>query len=122
MPTQDGNSLEAKINGLGMMEGNQILSASTFLPVTASKQNWVDSESRLATGAQQPFALGARQSTVGSALFTLSGKAVADVLTGTIVAGATVTTATKGAFVRVDVTTDDGTVAGAYYVQLFVIT
>ena len=61
-------------------------------------------------------------STVGGALFNLSGKSVVDILTSTIVTGASVTTATSGAFVRVDVTTDDGTVAGSYYLQLFVIT
>lgn len=121
MGTESAESLNAKILALGMIVGNQVL-GSDKNATTPSQQMYVDSDSRLQTGSQQPFALGARQSTVGAALFTLSGKAVTDVLTGTIVAGASVTTATKGAFVRVDVTTDDGTVAGSYYVELFTIT
>lgn len=119
--TESNESLNSKILALGLIVGNQVL-ASTKLPTTASTQLWVDTDSRLASGIQQPFALGATQSTVGSALFTLNGKSVSDVLTGTIVSGASVTTATKGAFIRVDVGTDDGTVAGSYYIELFTIT
>ncbi len=123
MPTQDGNSLDAKIAALGIKVGNQVLNSSTNLPTTASRQNWIDSDSRLGAGIQQPFALGATQSTSTSPLFTLSGKAVADVLTTTLVTGASVTTATKAGFVRVDVTSDDDTLTGgSYYLQLFTIT
>lgn len=122
MGTQSNDSLEAKINALGLVIGNQVLATGTLLPSTASRQVWVDSDSRLAAGTQQPFAMGATQSTVGGALFTLNGKSVSDILTSTIVTGASVTTATKGAFVRVDVGTDDGTVVGSYYLELFTIT
>lgn len=119
--TEDNNSLKARIEAIGMITGNQVLGSDKNAS-TPSRQMWVDSDSRLQTGMQQPFALGAAQSTAGDALFTLSGKAVANILTGTIVAGSSVTTATKGAFARVDVTTDDGTVAGSYYIELFTIT
>lgn len=122
MGTEDNNSLKARIEALGLKIGNEVLESSTGLTTTPSRQNWIDENGRLGAGLQQPFALGARQSTVGSALFSLSGKSVSDILTGTIVSGASVTTATKGAFVRVDVTTDDGTVAGSYYLELFTIT
>lgn len=122
MSTQDNNSLEAKINALGLIIGNQVL-ASTGLPTTPSRQNWIDSDSRFAAGTQQPFALGAAQSTVTSPLFTLSGKAVTDILVNSLVTGASVTTATKAGFVRVDITSDDNTfVAGSYYLELFTIT
>lgn len=119
--TESNDSLRARIDAIGMIVGNQVL-ASTGLPTTASRQLWVDSESRLASGLQQPFALGAAQSTITSPLFTISGKAQADVLTNTLVAGASVTTATKGAFVRVDVTDDNSIVVGSYYLELFTIT
>ena len=120
--TQDNNSLEAKINALGMIVGNQI-PGSDLNAVTSSRQLWVDSDSRLASGIKQPFALGASQSTVTSPLFTISGKAEADVLTNTLVAGASVTTATKAHFVRVSVTDDNSVVtAGDYYIELFTIT
>lgn len=124
MSTQDNNSLEAKINALGLIVGNQILGApSNPVPTTASRQLWVDSDSRLGAGLQQPFALGATQSTSTSPLFTLSGKAVADVLTNTLVTGASVTTATKAGFVRVNVTSDDDTLTGgSYYLEIFTIT
>lgn len=122
MATQDNNSLETKINQIGLKVGNEI-QASTGLTITGTKQLYADSDGKLATAAQQPFALGATQSTSTSALFTLSGKAVADVLTNTLVAGASVTTATKAGFVRVDVTSDDNTLAGgSYYLELFTIT
>lgn len=120
--TEGNESLKARIEAIGLKIGNEVLESSNGIITTSSRQAWIDENSRLAAGIQQPFALGARQSTVGGALFTLSGKAVADVLTGTVVAGASVTTVTKGAFARVDVTTDDGTVAGSYYIELFTIT
>lgn len=122
MGTEDNNSLKARIEALGLKIGNEVLESDTGLATTASRQLWVDDSKKLAAGLKQPFALGARQSTVGNALFSLAGKSVTDILTGTIVSGASVTTATKGAFVRVDVTTDDGTVAGSYYIELFSIT
>ncbi len=122
MPTEDGNSLAAKIRAVGMYIGNQVLDA-VGLPVTASKQLWVDFESRLQSGAQQPFAVGAAQSTITSPLFNLSGKATPGILTSTIVQGSDVTTATKANFVRVDLSEDSGLVpAGSYYIELFTIT
>lgn len=120
--TEGNEGLKARIEAVGLKIGNEVLESSTGITTTPSRQNWIDSSGRFAAGAQQPFALGATQSTVGGALLTLSGKSVTDVLTSTIVSGASVTTATKGAFLRVDVTTDDGTVAGSYYLELFTIT
>lgn len=121
MSTQDNNSLEAKINALGMIVSNQVL-ASTGSPTTASRQMWVDSDSRLASGTKQPFALGASQSTVTSPMFTISGISTGGLLTTTLVTGADVTTATKHSFVRVDVTDDNGVVSGSAYLELFTLT
>lgn len=123
MSTQGNDSLEAMIRALGLIVGNQVSAQTTRLPVTASQQMWVDSNSNLAVGTQQPFAMGAAQSTITSDLMLLSGKATTGILTNTLVAGADVTTATKALFVRVNVTDDNSVVtAGDYYIQLFTIT
>ncbi len=121
MSTESAESLNAKILALGMIVGNQVL-GSDKNATSPNSQMWADSDSRLKTGIQQPFALGAMQSTVTAALFKLSGISVGGVLTDTLVAGADVTTATKGAFVRVDVTDDNSVVVGSYYIELFTIT
>lgn len=120
--TEDNNSLKDRIEALGLVLSNQVL-GSDKNATTPSRQLWVDSDSRLASGIKQPFALGATQSTITDALFTISGKASTDVLTQTLVGGASVTTATKALFVRVSVTDDNSVVtAGDYYLQLFTIT
>ena len=121
MSTQDNNSLEARINAVGMFVGNQVL-ASTGSPTTASRQLWVDSESRLSSGLSQPFALGANQSTITSELITLAGKATTDVMTTTVVAGASFTTLTKGGAIRVYVSDDNSVLtAGYYYIPLYTL-
>jgi hypothetical protein len=122
MATEDNNSLRARIDAVGMMTGNQVLDATTKAPVTASRQNWIDSDSRFASGTQQPFALGASQSTVTSPLFTLSGKSAGGILTQTLVAGSDVTTATKAHFIRIDLTDDNGVATGSFYLEAFTIT
>lgn len=62
------------------------------------------------------------QSTVTAPVLKLSGTAVADVLTQSLVTGASVTTATKALFVRVSVTdSNEAVAAGNYYLQLFTI-
>lgn len=122
MGTESNDSLRARIDAVGMMVGNQVLDSSTKAAVSPSIQTWVDSDSRMAGGTKQPFALGAQQSTVTSPLFTLSGKSSPGILTQTLVDGAAVTTATKAHFVRVDVTDDNGVVTGSFYLELFTIT
>lgn len=120
--TEDNNSLKARIEALGLVIGNQILGADKNAS-TPSRQTWIDSDSRLAAGIQQPFALGAAQSTITSAILTLSGKASSGILTNTLVLGSDVTTATKAGFLRVDLTDDNSVVtAGSYYLELFTIT
>lgn len=123
MSTQSNDSLEAKIDSSGARIGSQVIVASTKLPTTASQQLWIDLDSRKAAGTQQPFALGAGQSTITSSLLTLSGKGTSGVLTTTLVTGADVTTATKAGFVRVTISDDNSVLtAGDYYLQLFTIT
>ena len=63
------------------------------------------------------------QSTVAAAVLKFSGSALAGTLTQSLVTGASVTTATKALFVRVDVTdSNEAVTAGSYYLQLFTIT
>lgn len=117
MSTESNDSLKARIEALGIKVGNEVLGTDNLVS-TPSANLITDSAGKLALQT----ASSARQSTLTGPMFTLAGKAVADVLVNTIVAGASVTTATKGAFVRVDLTTDDGTVTGSYYLELFTIT
>lgn len=86
---------------------------------TTSPQAKVDS----AISSSSVAALGARQSTAAGPALFIAGHATADVLTETLVSGASVTTATKAAFVRVNVKDDNSVVtAGNYYLELFTIT
>lgn len=63
------------------------------------------------------------QSTVTAPVLKLSGSALAGILTQTLVAGASVTTATKALFARVRVEDANEVVtAGDYYIELFTIT
>lgn len=123
MSEQGLAGLEARINALGLITGNQILDNSNAKnPVSANLQLWAGTNGGLTAGIQQPFALGAAQSTITAALFSLSGRSQGGVLTQTIVNGADVTTATKAHFVRVDVTDDNSVVVGSFYLELFTIT
>lgn len=115
--TQDNNSLEALINAKGLKVGNEVLGTDSLV-TTPSANLTTDSSGKLAVVTT----VSARQSTATSALFSISGKAVADVLTNTLVTGASVSTATKAGFVRVDVTSDDNTLTGgSYYLELFTL-
>ncbi len=119
--TEDGNSLKARIEAIGLKIGNEVLESSTDLTTTPSRQSWIDSAGRLAAGIQQPFALGATQSTITSPLFKLAGISQGGILTQTLVNGADVTTVTKAHFARVDVTDDNSVVVGSFYIELFTI-
>ena len=63
------------------------------------------------------------QDDVSEEMLRFTGQAAADVLTQTLVAGASVTTATKAGFIRVNVQ-DEGNVMtdGDYYLEVFTIT
>lgn len=116
--TQDNNSLEAKINTIGLKVGNEVLGTDSLV-TTPSANLTTDTNGKLAVITT----LASRQSTVTLPAFSIAGKAVTDVLTNTLVTGASVTTATKAGFVRVNVTSDDDTLTGgSYYIELFTIT
>lgn len=86
---------------------------------TTSPDAKVHSNVSSATVAAGHFA----QSTSTGPLLKLSGTAVADVLTQSLVTGASVTTATKALFARVSVTdSNEAVTAGDYYIQLYTIT
>ena len=62
------------------------------------------------------------QSTSTGPVMKLSGTALDNVLTQSLVTGASVTTATKALFVRVEVSdSNEAVTAGSYYLQLFTI-
>lgn len=120
MATPPIDSLQDLINRKGLNTGNDVLT-STGAPATASVPLYVDANKKLQAQAI-PFALPLTAASTTAALLDFTGTATADVLTQTIVAGATVTTATEACFVRVNLT-DLGDVQtdGAYYIQLFTI-
>lgn len=137
MGTQDNTSLETLIKQKGLNVGNEVLTAAGVK--TAGKYHLAtDSESKLIETSATTGALAhAHQSSTTGALpalkitqadtseeaIRITGSATADVLTETLVAGATVTTATKAGFIRVNIQ-DDGNVMtdGNYYIQVYTIT
>lgn len=99
---------------------------------------WDDSNDRLGIGITSPTGkvhinqssttaaiptLHLEQDDVSEEVFRFTGGATADVLTQTLVAGASVTTATKAAFIRVNIQ-DEGNVItdGNYYIEAFTLT
>lgn len=117
MSTESNDSLKAEID-LGVMKvGNQVRTATGF-PVAASTTLTTDSNSLLQALAALPIV----QPTATAELLTVNAKSTAGVLTTTLVNGSDVTTATKGAFLRVNLTDANGNVtAGGYYLELFTI-
>ena len=136
MATEPIDSLRDLINAKGLKAGNKILNSSGA--VTGSGYQLAsDSNGELAiadatTGtlvhAQQSSTTGAvpplrvEQADVSEEMARFKGSATADVLTQTIVAGASVTTATKAGFIRVHITdTGDVMTDGYYYLEVFTL-
>lgn len=123
MSTQSNDSLEAKINALGLKVGNQVLSA-TGVAATASVPMYIDSDSRLAQGAI-PFAVPITPSASTAKFLSLTGAATSDVMTTNVVVDGAggATTFTKKAYIKITIT-DTGGVAtnGDYYIQVGTLT
>ena len=118
MSTQDNNSLEAVINAGKMKAGNPVLNSSGAVAATQVSQLTTDSSGNLQVTTHLPIV----GETTTSKLFEFTGTATADVLTQTLVAGATVTTATKAGFIRVGITDAGGVMTnGSYYLEVFTI-
>lgn len=136
MATEPIDSLRDLINKKGLNAGNKVLNASGVV-TGANYQLASDSNGELAianatTGtlihAQQSSTTGAvsplrvEQADVSEEMIKFTGSATADVLTQTLVAGASVSTATKAGFIRVHITdTGDVMTDGYYYLEVFTL-
>ena len=128
MSTQGNDSLEAKINAVGRILGNQVVTPSSLVVGTASTPLYVDSNSQVAQG-NIPFAttmagvvVSGIVSTALSAL-NITGASELDnvdrLMIGQLVAGAQVTTFTKTGFIRVNIVDSSGLVTdGEHYIQI----
>lgn len=123
MATPPLDSVVAMINAKGLNVGNQVLDASGA-SVTASKPLYVDSTSKLASGAI-PHSVPITPSTSTTTFLNLTGSATADVMTTNFVVDGTngATTFTKKGYVKISVT-DSGAVGtnGDYYIQIGTLT
>ena len=144
MPTPPIESLDAKINALGLKVGNIVLgsdgtegTASTLLyvdsskklaqgsAVTASSPAYVDSSSALQAGPM-PFAiaLSAGANDSGLSTWNIHGRATGsadELMHLNLVAGANAT-ATIGGYVRTTITDDGGVITdGAYYIPFYTL-
>lgn len=124
MSTQDNNSLEAKINAIGLKVGNDVL-ASTGLPTTASQLLFVNANKQLAQG-DLPFTvpLAAGVTDTSFAAMSVKGQATGtanDLMHLTLVAGANAT-ATIAGYYRLTVTDSAGViVTGDYYAPFYTL-
>lgn len=139
MATPGGDSLQALIREATLRDSGtagSVLFLDGNLKLAQDNSNlfWDDSNNRLGVGTSAPTgkvhanqnsatgaipALHLEQDDVSEEFVRFTGQAAADVLTQTIVAGASVTTATSQGFLRVNVQ-DEGNVLtdGNYYIQL----
>ena len=120
-PTSD--SLKKEIDEGKMKVGNEVL-AATGLATGASSIPYIDSSNKLAVGPI-PFAIASSLATTVSVLdvtgyATLSAD---EIMHGTIVAGAGVTTWTKTGFIQINVTDSAGNITnGKHYIQFGTLT
>lgn len=118
MATQDNNSLEAVINAGKMKAGNPVLNSSGSKAASQISQLTTDATGNLQVTTYLPLV----GETTTSKLFEFTGTATADVLTQTLVAGASVTTATKAGFIRVGITDAGGVMTNSsYYLEVFTL-
>lgn len=126
MSTQDNNSLEAKINLVGLRIGNDVNVADpSGGKATASTPIYVDANQKFASG-DLPFVLplAAGVTDTSFSVINVKGQATGtanDLMHLTLVAGANAT-ATIAGFYRVTVTDAAGVITtGAYYAPFYTL-
>lgn len=119
MSTQSPDSLKVEIDAGKMKVGNEVL-AATGLATGASTIPYIDSNNQLAVGAI-PFAIATSASATTVSVLDVTGYATLsedEIMHGTLVAGAGVTTWTKTGFLQINVTDSAGNITdGKHYVQ-----
>lgn len=128
---------EATLRDVGTSGSVLFLDTNKKIAQANSSFFWDDTNSRLGIGITSPTgklhvnqssataaipALHLEQDDVSEEAIRFTGQAGAGILTQTLVAGAEVTTATKAAFVRINVQDEGNQITdGNYYLQLYTI-
>lgn len=119
MSEMSNEAIQAQISARGLKVGNAVHIRTAQTPVAANTMLTTDANSFLQATPDCPVV----QPTITGQLFTLTGGSTSGVLTTTLVAGSDVTTVTKGAFLRVNLTDSNGNITnGNYYIQLSTLT
>ncbi len=120
MSSPSTDALKAEIDAGRMRTGNEV-QGSSGLPVTTTiKTMYVDASSDLALSVP----LLASQPTITDALMNLTGTPNGNIMTQTIVAAASATTATAAGWIRVDMVSGNDALfsTSAYYIPLVTLT
>ena len=116
------DSLDAKINKIGLKVGNKVLDSAGLDTTTVSTTPYVDSSGNLAIGAV-PFTLPVSGGATTSATFLkFTGASTGEAntqMTYPLVLGSNVTTFTKTGFVKVAIVDSSGNLTdGDHYIQI----
>ena len=96
-------------------------SAGKLVEITSSVGSLIHAQQSSTTGTDTPILV--EQQAITLPALKITGRSAADVLVNTLVAGASVTTATKAGFVRVAIVDSAGVMTdGSYYLEVFTIT
>ena len=118
------DSLDAKINALGLILGNIVYSGDLATKATASKPLFVDSANKLAAGAI-PFSVPITPAAATTTFLSATGAGTTDVMTTNVVVDGVggATTFTKKAYMKVTITdTNSVVISGDYYIQVGTLT
>ena len=119
MSSPSPDAVKAEIDQGRMKAGNQILDSNGVPAASNVSQLTADASSKLQVTAHLPVV----QPTSTGKIFDLNGTSATGILTNTLVGGASVTTATIGGYMRVDITAaGSGFTSGSYYIPVYVIT
>lgn len=137
MSSPSPDAVKTEINQGRMKVGNEILkavgtvigglyqlaadSAGKLVEITSSVGSLIHAQQSSTTGTATPLVV--EQQAITLPALKITGRSAANVLVNTLVAGASVTTATKAGFVRISVVDAAGVMTdGSYYLEVFTIT
>lgn len=137
MSSPSPDAVKVEIDQGRMKVGNEILkavgtvigglyqlaadSAGKLVEITSSVGSLIHAQQSSTTGTATPLVV--EQQAITLPALKITGRSAADVLVNTLVAGASVTTATKAGFVRVAIVDSAGVMTdGSYYLEVFTIT
>ncbi len=117
-----GNSVRAEIRENSLVAGNPVKTSSLNV-ASASEPVYTDSNSNLAVG-DFPFAIPFVAQATTDPAHSISGTPNGNIMTQTLVAGASATTATAAGWYRITIVSANEAImsSGAYYVPLVTLT